>query len=557
MIISLMYLSENLRSNDRESFVNIFHGSFPHVKITPDIERQLRAMPLGRLVTSRLSRWSNEDRIVFLGDACHAVLPFYGQGMNAALEDCFVIYELLQKGISRSQAFLTYESRRRPETDALAALSRAHFDSLRHGALSPRWQAATLIDRILSHLTRGCWFYEYEQVAHPNTPYDRIATRLRQQKKNQTIERHVVVRTGRRERHRHFSKSKVTAMETSAFVVPRLDIRAITQLEVGGEIHALGEHRDFRRHRLLSDFLPSHGRISLSWTRLSAGEELAIHQHPTKSMIIVTAGRGILLGGEPRELREGDVIAVPAGAQHGFATDCELVALSVQFEGEGLYEHEGKARVRFSDCLSGQLIRYQEERLAAHVKIEFFLMLNDGTLNNPQRKARFLACLHQWSSAFQRMMFLRQGLTHGNPWESLFLKHLNEELGHDALLAQEARLSETRADAAIEACASWFLYRTVTGDNLERLVITHCVLERSAHAFHTIASQLFSSAYFYAHAVADDAHHNMGMNELKSISEDTYRRLLEASAKPWDMLELMLARMSRVIKEDRSCSTEQ
>ena len=346
-------------------------------------------------------------------------------------------------------------------------------------------------------------------------------------------------------------------METPAFVVPRLDIRAITQVEVDGKIHALGEHRDFRRHQSLSDFLPSHGRISLSWTRLSAGQELSIHQHPTKSMIIVTAGRGTLLGGEPRELGEGDVIAVPAGARHGFATDSELVALSVQFEGEGLYEDEGNARVRFGDSLSAQLIRYQEERLAEHVKTEFFRMLNDGTLNDAQRKARFFACLHQWSSAFQRMIFLRQGLAHGNPWESLFLQHLNEELGHDALLAKELRLSNTQADAAIEACASWFLYRTMTGGNLERLVITHCVLERSAHAFHTIASHLFPNAYFNAHATADDDHQSMGMNELDGMSEDTYRRLLAASAKAWDVLEVMLDRMSRIVKEDHSCSTEQ
>ncbi|UXU85566.1 FAD-dependent oxidoreductase [Burkholderia sp. S-53] len=181
--ISLMFLSENLQDDRREHFVEIFGASFPHVKITPDMETQLRTMPLGRLVTSRLSNWSHEDRIVFVGDACHAVLPFYGQGMNAALEDCFVICEMLETGMAGAQAFAAYEARRRPQTDALAALSRAHFDSLRQGALSPRWQAAAMTDLLFSHLSRGRWFYEYEQVAHTNTPYDRIVTRLRQQKR--------------------------------------------------------------------------------------------------------------------------------------------------------------------------------------------------------------------------------------------------------------------------------------------------------------------------------------------------------------------------------------
>jgi mannose-6-phosphate isomerase-like protein (cupin superfamily) len=344
-------------------------------------------------------------------------------------------------------------------------------------------------------------------------------------------------------------------METTAFVVPRQAIRAITKVEVDGVLHDLGEHRDFRRHPSLSAFLPSHGRVSISWTRLAAGQELAVHRHPAKSMIIVTAGRGTLLGGSPRALREGDVIAVPEGAPHGLSTANELVALSVQFEGTGLYENEHAPRVRFDGTLREQIVRYQEDRLATHVRTEFFQMLADGTLDDRECKARFLSCLHQWSSAFQRMIFLRQGLTYGAPWERLFLQHFHEELGHDALLEREAQIVDPCADVTIDACASWFLYRTVTGDNLERLVITHCVLERSAHAFHTLASHVFDSPYFDTHAIADDAHHNVGLSELDSINQETHQRLLAVSEKAWDTLELMLDRMVRIVKKDRSCST--
>jgi len=343
-------------------------------------------------------------------------------------------------------------------------------------------------------------------------------------------------------------------MEASAFIVPRHDIHAITQVEIQGIAHDLGEHRDFRRHQALAEFLPSHGRISISWTRLVAGQELAVHQHPTKSMIIVTGGRGKLLGDAPRELCEGDVVAVPAGVEHGFLTDRELVALSLQFEGVGLYEDEHSARVSFVDNFCGRLVKHQEDRLESHVSIPFFRMLNDGTLEDTECRVRFLSCLHQWSSAFQRMMFLRQGLVHGTPWESLFLRHFYEELGHNDLLARESQISITRADSAIESCASWFLYRTLVGDNLERLVVTHLVLERSAHAFHGLASHIFPSSYFAEHAIDDDVHHNMGLAELQGMTAEMFQRLLSVSEKAWDVLELMLERMVQIIREDSACS---
>lgn len=340
-------------------------------------------------------------------------------------------------------------------------------------------------------------------------------------------------------------------METSAFVVPRQDVRAIHSVEIDGVIHDIGENRDFRRNALLAAFLPSSGRISISWARLTAGQELAVHEHPTKSVIVIARGGGALLGSAPRVLHEGDIVAVPVGAPHGFTTDSELVVLSIQFEGAGLYEDEVNPRVEFSGRLLERFIRYQDERVASYLNTPIFRMLNDGTLEDPQSKARFLACLHQWSSVFQRMMFLRQGLTYGAPWEAMFLQHFHEELGHDNLLAKEVGIATTGSDAILDACASWFLHRTMVGDNLERLVIVHSVLERGAHEFHTQANKLFPSAYFDAHASADDAHHNLGMSELDAMDMATYERLLETSKKAWDMLEALLDRIAEIVNEAR------
>ena len=180
--VALMFLSDAIQESNRKRFVEIFSTHFPHVPMTSTMTTQLQEVPLGRLVTGSLSRWSHEDRVVFVGDACHAVLPFYGQGMNAALEDCFVLCDLLDQEASRAQAFAAYEARRRPQTNALAILSQAHFDNLQPGSHSLRWQAGTLMDLLLAHLTAGTWFHEYEKIAHTNIPYDLILNRLKFQK---------------------------------------------------------------------------------------------------------------------------------------------------------------------------------------------------------------------------------------------------------------------------------------------------------------------------------------------------------------------------------------
>ncbi|RKP51081.1 FAD-dependent oxidoreductase [Trinickia fusca] len=180
--IALMFVSEDLQGYNRERFAQIFASHFPRVPITADMASQLKAAPLGRLASGELSRWHHESRVVFVGDACHPVLPFYGQGMNAALEDCFVLSDLIGSETSRAQAFTLYEARRKPQTDALAVLSRSHFSNLQRGALSARWQASTFMDLWLARLTRGSWFYEYEKVAHTNLPYDSIVARLARQR---------------------------------------------------------------------------------------------------------------------------------------------------------------------------------------------------------------------------------------------------------------------------------------------------------------------------------------------------------------------------------------
>src|SRR5262249_54768596 len=101
-----------------------FRAQFPDaVPLIPDLAHEFLHNPTGALVTIRCSPWHAGGRVVLLGDACHAVVPFLGQGMNAAFEDCIVLSACLARhGPDREQALAAYEALRKENVDTLADL---------------------------------------------------------------------------------------------------------------------------------------------------------------------------------------------------------------------------------------------------------------------------------------------------------------------------------------------------------------------------------------------------------------------------------------------------
>lgn len=138
-------------------------------------------------------------------------------------------------------------------------------------------------------------------------------------------------------------------MQTRITIVRRNDIPAISEVEEGGEVHPLGELRDFRRHPQLAEFIPDQARLSIAWVRLRAGEELPPHIHPTASLLLCTAGSGIVLGAPDDIIGPGDAVLVYAGSTHGFRglEPTGIEGLSIQFEERGLYEDPSRPRVHF------------------------------------------------------------------------------------------------------------------------------------------------------------------------------------------------------------------
>lgn len=165
-----------------DAVLSFFRHNFPDAEqLMPHLVEELASHPVGHLVTVRTSPWRHADRVVLIGDAAHAVYPFYGQGMNSSFEDCLVLDACLARHPDRGAALAAFEAARRPHTDVLADLSKRNFVDLRDRVHRVGYSASAAADRVLSRLAPDHWVPLYTMVAHTTTPYaDALARAQRQ-----------------------------------------------------------------------------------------------------------------------------------------------------------------------------------------------------------------------------------------------------------------------------------------------------------------------------------------------------------------------------------------
>src|SRR6266704_3569290 len=160
-----------------------FEEEFPDaVPLMPSLLDDFRNNPTGSLVTIRCAPWFYRDKICLLGDAAHAVVPFYGQGMNAAFEDCVVLDECLAEfPENRERAFAEYFSRRKENADALADLAIGNFIEMRDKTASKTFRAKKKLDHTLEAALPGIYLPLYTMVTFTRIPYAKAARRARLQ----------------------------------------------------------------------------------------------------------------------------------------------------------------------------------------------------------------------------------------------------------------------------------------------------------------------------------------------------------------------------------------
>ena len=160
-----------------------FEEEFPDaVPLMPGLIDDFRNNPTGSLVTVRCAPWFYRDKTCLVGDAAHAVVPFYGQGMNAAFEDCVVLDECLEQfPENRERAFTEYFRRRKENADALADLAIGNFIEMRDKTASKVFRAKKKLDHALEAALPGKYLPLYTMVTFTKIPYAAAARRARLQ----------------------------------------------------------------------------------------------------------------------------------------------------------------------------------------------------------------------------------------------------------------------------------------------------------------------------------------------------------------------------------------
>ena len=171
----------NLRGPD--DVLRFFQETYPDaVPLMPTLAHDFFANPTGSLVTIRCSPWHLRDKVVLLGDAAHAIVPFYGQGANAAFEDCVVLAERLKANPhNRLAAFEQYDSTRKPNADAISALALANFIEMRDRVASPLFRFKKKVEKLLHALFPRSFIPLYTMVSFTTIPYAEAVKRAARQ----------------------------------------------------------------------------------------------------------------------------------------------------------------------------------------------------------------------------------------------------------------------------------------------------------------------------------------------------------------------------------------
>ena len=142
------------------------------VPLMPNLLEEFAAHPQGQLGTVHLTPWHLGGRLLLLGDAAHAIVPFHGQGMNAAFEDCLVLDTLLDRHDDWEPLFAEFEQSRRPNAAAIAQMALENYLEMRDAVLDAGFVRRKAIAMELERRFPDRFIPRYSMVMfHPEIPY--------------------------------------------------------------------------------------------------------------------------------------------------------------------------------------------------------------------------------------------------------------------------------------------------------------------------------------------------------------------------------------------------
>ncbi len=157
----------------RSAIDEFFSLNFPDARdLMPDAIAQFSAHPVGFLGTVSASPWHVGGQAMLIGDAAHAMVPFHGQGMNCCFEDCIEFDACLARHPSWQAAFSEFDTARKPNTDAIAAMAQENYLEMRESVAVPQFQLQQALSLELERRFPGRFIPRYSMVMfHHEIPY--------------------------------------------------------------------------------------------------------------------------------------------------------------------------------------------------------------------------------------------------------------------------------------------------------------------------------------------------------------------------------------------------
>jgi len=173
----------NTKEKTKTFFEKYFADTLP---LMPDYLEQYERNPVSSLVTVKCFPWIYKDSFSLIGDAAHAIVPFFGQGMNCGFEDCVVLDELIEKHNENWQEILAeFQKLRKPDADAIADLAINNFNEMSDKTADPKFLLQKKIESKFSDKFPDKWIPAYSMVTF--SPHIRYSEALANGKRQQVI----------------------------------------------------------------------------------------------------------------------------------------------------------------------------------------------------------------------------------------------------------------------------------------------------------------------------------------------------------------------------------
>jgi kynurenine 3-monooxygenase len=170
--------------DSEEKLLQFFKDAFPDtIELMPNLSNDFFTNPTGSLVTVKCYPWIWKKDFALIGDAAHAIVPFFGQGMNCGFEDCTVLDQLMEKNNGDWDKILpVFQEQRKPDADAIAELALNNFIEMRDKVADPQFILQKKVEARLHEAYPDRWIPAYSQVTfNPQIRYSEALRRGRKQ----------------------------------------------------------------------------------------------------------------------------------------------------------------------------------------------------------------------------------------------------------------------------------------------------------------------------------------------------------------------------------------